>query len=294
VCVAGFRAPARRGDGLVSTSTTTPEPCDDGDDHRNVRPFACRTDCRKYRCGDRVLDASSLTPEGSTAVAVLGEEECDGAQSASPTAGAACSTACTKRLCGDGVVQPDDDGQALPGQPVYGACGRAGRAPGFLDRPTHVAVSPATGALYSADTGNDRVLRVAAASMDHGDGGPNVAVALGDGSDSNAGEGAPGRASRCEARGSSRSTPTALYVAADDVVCVIVGADGSGDGDGKDRVTNAYAASTCDGDIDCEPTSSPEAYARCRQGLAVLSDGSVVVADACQGSALRLSVAPAP
>src|SRR5262249_10157284 len=68
---------------------------------------------------------------------------------------------------------------------VVGACGVAGSAPGFLNQPTHAIASDASGAVYVSDTGNNRVVRVAA------DG--SVATVIGDGSSSSSGEGPPAR-----------------------------------------------------------------------------------------------------
>ena len=60
------------------------------------------------------------------------------------------------------VRRPDDAG--LVAAPPLGACGVAGLCAGFFDRPTLSARYFVTSAVYVADTGNHRVVRVDHAS----------------------------------------------------------------------------------------------------------------------------------
>jgi cysteine-rich repeat protein len=82
------------------------------------------------------------------------------------------------------VVRLDRAGTLLA--TLAGRCGAPGSFPGFLDSPSHVALSPHSGAFYVADTNNHRVLRV----LDDA-----TVTVIGDGSVSSAGEGTPARLS---------------------------------------------------------------------------------------------------
>ncbi len=96
------------GDGV---HVVTCEACDDGAANSDTQPDACRTDCRRARCGDGVLDAGDACDDGNTV-------SCDG-----------CSAACTVEIgsmCGDGVVSPGcetcDDANGTAGDGCAADC----------------------------------------------------------------------------------------------------------------------------------------------------------------------------
>lgn len=77
----------RCGDGIVDTS----EQCDDGARNSDAVPGACRTSCRRASCGDGVIDDG---------------EECDDGVRNSDGVADACRRDCRRPFCGDGVVDP--------------------------------------------------------------------------------------------------------------------------------------------------------------------------------------------
>ncbi len=103
------------GDGIVTAGF---EECDDGAANSDSTPSACRTNCLRARCGDRVVDDGESCDDGN----VLG---CDG-----------CSASCTVEqgtVCGDGIVAPGceqcDDGNGDDGDGCDSGC-RFERIPG--------------------------------------------------------------------------------------------------------------------------------------------------------------------
>lgn len=80
------------GDGILHYS----EMCDDGEFNSDLKPDACRPDCRIAHCGDGVIDTG---------------EECDDYYSSSPSSNRdspnRCRLNCKLPICGDGII---DDG----------------------------------------------------------------------------------------------------------------------------------------------------------------------------------------
>jgi sugar lactone lactonase YvrE len=169
--------------------------------------------------------------------------------------------ACVRRVGATGTL----------GATLAGVCGAPGSTLGALQDPTHVVVSPASGAVYVSDTGNHRVLRV------HGG---VTALVLGNGVVQNATDGAP-------ARSRPLSNPRQLvlddegnlFIAATNAVRVVVNGDGDDDADGDDTVDRVFPR----GQTTFEGRNS-----HCLHALARQDDGALVVADACQGFAVRL------
>jgi cysteine-rich repeat protein len=169
---------------------------------------------------------------------------------------------CVQRIGRDGVVL----------ETVFGRCGSPGLFPGFLSDPTHVLVSPFSGAFYVADTGNHRVLRV--------DGGATTVV-VGDGSVSSAGEGAPARLFPVNApRQLAMDSFGNLYVTSTTTVRLVANVDGDADADGDDRVATIFGGGARD--------AFPESDAFCLHALTVDADDRAFVADACQGFLVEL------
>ena len=94
-----FRAePSRCGDRFTDPGSS--EECDDGTDNSDVRPNACRINCVRAHCGDRVVDTGEACDDGDPA-------DDDG-----------CSLNCTLPACGNGVVDASlgetcDDGNLV-------------------------------------------------------------------------------------------------------------------------------------------------------------------------------------
>jgi cysteine-rich repeat protein len=158
---------------------------------------------------------------------------------------------------------------------VLGRCGSPGLFPGFLSSPSHVVVSPRTGAVYVADTGNHRVLRV--------DGGV-ASVVLGDGSVSSAGEGAPARLFPVNApRQMAMDSFGNLYVTSTTTLRLVANVDGDHDADADDRVSTIFGGG--------DRLNFPESDTFCLNAVAVDDDGGVYAADACQGYLLKMTPA---
>jgi sugar lactone lactonase YvrE len=177
------------------------------------------------------------------------------------------------------VVRSDDhcvvriDASGLPvGAAILGRCGGRGTGP-LLDGPSHVAVSPLTGAVYVSDTGNNRVVRVL---------GADVSDVIGDGSASTAGEGVPARDFPIDApRQLAIDARGNLFIASNKVVRVVANVDGDDDADGDDQVLTIYGRG--------DRAAFPERESLCIAALALADDGSVFVADTCLGFLVRLT-----
>jgi cysteine-rich repeat protein len=168
------------------------------------------------------------------------------------------------------VRRIDRDGTIL--EVIVGRCGTAGVFPGLLNAPTHVAVSSVTGAVYVADTGNHRVLRV--------DGG-GTRLVIGDGSVSSAGEGAPARLFPVQSPAQlALDSFGNLFVASTTTVRLVANVDGDADADGDDDVRTVFGGGT--------RVNWPESAALCLGALGVDGDDGVFVTDACQGFLVRL------
>ncbi|MCA9559944.1 MAG: hypothetical protein KC583_15460, partial [Myxococcales bacterium] len=142
-CRADCSAAGRCGDGVVQVLLG--ETCDDGAGNSDVVPDACRTDCRRPRCGDGVLDRLEGCDDGPANSAVLADacrpvcrpaycgdgvrdagEGCDDGNANSEDG---CSDACAVERCGDGVLQvllgeTCDDGNLTAGDGCDAACAR--------------------------------------------------------------------------------------------------------------------------------------------------------------------------
>ena len=170
---------------------------------------------------------------------------------------------CVQRVGRDGAVL----------ETLAGRCGTAGLFPGFLNDPTHVALSPTSAAVYVADTGNHRVLRV--------DGGV-ARLVIGDGSVSSAGEGGPARLFPVDApRQLACDEFGNLYVASTTTLRLVANVDGDADADGDDRVFTIFGGGARD--------AFPESDTFCLNTVAVSDDGRVHAADACQGYLVTLT-----
>jgi cysteine-rich repeat protein len=170
---------------------------------------------------------------------------------------------CVKRVGRDGAVV----------DVVVGRCGTAGLFPGFLNQPTHAVASQASGAIYVADTGNHRVLRV--------DGAGGASLVLGDGSVSSAGEGSPARLFPVNApRQLALDRFGNLYVASTTALRLVANVDGDDDADGDDRVTTVFGGGTRE--------TFPESVTFCLDAIVVTDVDRVFAADACQGFMVEL------
>jgi cysteine-rich repeat protein len=121
------------GDGVVNDGGA--EACDNGARNSDTEPDACRTDCTRPRCGDRVVDGdescedgNDVDGDGCTACVADtcgdgvvndgGREACDDGPRNSDTEPGACRSDCTLPRCGDLVVDGDescDDGNSVDG-----------------------------------------------------------------------------------------------------------------------------------------------------------------------------------
>eukprot|EP01098_Paradermamoeba_levis_P006207 TRINITY_DN2582_c0_g1_i1.p1 TRINITY_DN2582_c0_g1~~TRINITY_DN2582_c0_g1_i1.p1 ORF type:complete len:839 (-),score=304.57 TRINITY_DN2582_c0_g1_i1:204-2720(-) len=90
------------------------EECDEGPRNSNSNPNSCRTNCRWFRCGDGIIDATEI---------------CDNGALNSNTVPDACRTTCTLPYCGDGVLDKNnreecDDGNNVNGDGCSSRCTR--------------------------------------------------------------------------------------------------------------------------------------------------------------------------
>jgi DNA-binding beta-propeller fold protein YncE len=172
---------------------------------------------------------------------------------------------------GQGIRRVRRDGRLLG--TILGSCGVPGSLPGFLNRPSDVLVSPTTGALYVADTGNHRVLRV-----ENG----VASTVIGEGSVSSAGEGSPARQFPVNApRNLAMDIFGNLYVASTTTLRLIANVDGDDDADGDDSVSTIFGGG--------DRLRFPESDSFCLNAVAVHEDGKVYAADACQGFLVEVS-----
>jgi hypothetical protein len=163
---------------------------------------------------------------------------------------------------------------------VAGECGTLGfhgdgglASSALLLAPAHVALGP-EGRIYIADTGNHRVRVVEPDGTLH--------TVIGDGSQSSSGVGSPARLFPVDApRQLGLDSFGSLFVASTNTVRVVANVDGDAAADGDDLVLTAYGAPPRD--------SFPASATRCLSGLIVVDDGTVEVADACQGIVVRLT-----
>jgi sugar lactone lactonase YvrE len=177
---------------------------------------------------------------------------------------------------GDGCVKRVD----LDGGPTVvlaGVCGAAGSLLPFLDGPTHIAISPLTGAVYVSDARNQRVVRVEVDGQ--GEPAGDARIVLGGG----AGSGIPARFSPVESPGqlavdaygnlfvTSRTTVREVINAVAD----LGGVDVEVDGDGREQAVTIFGSA--------DRSSFPESVAQCLSGLALEDDHTVLVADSCLG-----------
>lgn len=77
------------GDGMTQPDLL--EECDDGAANADDLPNACRSSCRRARCGDRIVDAGEQCDDGN-------ENETDG-----------CTSSCVADHCGDGRKQESEE-----------------------------------------------------------------------------------------------------------------------------------------------------------------------------------------
>lgn len=153
----------------------------------------------------------------------------------------------------------------------YGDGGHALDA--LFDTPRALAVH-ADGTLFVLDAGNRRVRSIAP------DG--TVSTVLGDGTASSTGEGAPARTFPIDdPRGLALDDVGNLYVTAHDVVRVVLAPD-DGPPTGESAVHTIFGRAP--------RTDYPERVVRCLAAPAVLATGRVVVADACNGLVLELTL----
>jgi len=154
---------------------------------------------------------------------------------------------------------------------IAGACGQPGNVSGFLNAPASAIRSP-SGAVYVADTGNHRVLRVDDAGL---------TTVIGDGSPSSAGAGQPARQFPVRSpRQLALDEHGNLFVTSTTTVRLIANVDGDVDADGDDLVSTIFGGG--------ERATFPESDALCVNALTLDGRGGVFVADACQGFLVRL------
>ncbi len=151
----------------------------------------------------------------------------------------------------------------------------------LLDGPTALTLAPG-GDIFVADTGNQRVRRIAAGTG-------IITTVLGDGVAASSGEGAPASAFPINApRGLTTDARGNLYVTSSTAIRLLP-ADGDGVIDGTGAVLTIYGAAPRD--------SFPATATSCLTDVVVIDDMTVNVTDACSGLLIELVrgvVEPAP
>lgn len=177
---------------------------------------------------------------------------------------------CVRRLRADTLAVVDV---------LFGTCGSPGAFAGFVRDPGALAVGPG-GTIYLADTGNHRVLRRSSSG--------GVAVVIGDGSSSSAGQGSPARDFPLQAPGQLALDASGnLFIASTTTVRLVANVDGDADADGDDAVFTIYGRGNRD--------VFPERDSRCLAGLVLDEDDDrLFVADACAGFVVALDLVELP
>jgi sugar lactone lactonase YvrE len=135
------------------------------------------------------------------------------------------------------------------------------------------------GDLFVADTGNNRIRRVAASTN-------VISTVLGDGTAASSGEGEPATSFPVDApRGLACDALGNLFVTSTSTVR-LVPADANGIVDGSGAVHTIYGAPPA--------TSFPASVTRCLTGLAVVDATSIEITDSCSGLLVALHRAPKP
>ncbi|MBV8756608.1 MAG: hypothetical protein JO257_05020 [Deltaproteobacteria bacterium] len=160
---------------------------------------------------------------------------------------------------------------------ALGFAGDGGPAAGaLLFEPTALTRCP-NGDLFIADTGNNRIRRVASGT---------ITTVLGDGVPASSGEGAPARTFPVDQpRGLSCDAFGDLFVTSATTVRLLPASD-AGVVDGSGVVQTIYGKPP--------HTAFPASVTACLTGLAVTGAAQLQVADACTGLLVQLDRAPAP
>ncbi len=171
-----------------------------------------------------------------------------------------------------------DEVETIAGTPgiagIYGDGGDAHEA--LFDTPRALALHP-DGTLFIVDAGNGRVRALAP------DG--RISTVIGDGTASSTGEGAPASSFPLDdPRGLALDGFGNLFITAHDVVRVVLAPD-AGPPSGDSQVITILGRAP--------RTEYPERTLRCLTAPAVIDDGRVAVADACNGLVLELTLEPA-
>jgi cysteine-rich repeat protein len=165
-----------------------------------------------------------------------------------------------------------------PTEAVFGECGVPGLFGRLLSSPTHAVLAPTSGALYIADTGNHRVLRLKD---------DEARVVIGDGSVSSAGEGAPAHLFPVNTpRQLALDDFGNLYVTSATTIRLVANVDGDDDADSDDRVITIFGGGA--------RATSVESDAFCLRSIALDDEAAVFVSDACHGFLVRMVPAEPP
>ena len=164
--------------------------------------------------------------------------------------------------------------------PLFGSCGEAGSFSGLLRNPGPLVVAN-SGAIYLADTGNNRVLR---RDPDTG----VISVVIGDGSPSSAGQGGPAGTFPVNAPGQlAVDTAGNLFIASSTTVRLVANVDGDTDADADDDVSTIYGLANRD--------TFPESESRCVAALTLDEQNDrLYIADACVGFVVSLDLVDLP
>ena len=157
---------------------------------------------------------------------------------------------------------------------TIGFFGDGGPATSALLYDPQAVTSCANGDVFIADTGNNRVRRVAAATG-------VITTVLGDGSVSSSGDGSPASSFPVNApRGLACDALGNVYVTSTNAVRLLVADDG-GVVDGSGAVETIYGAPPRD--------TFPSSVTRCLTGVAVIGATTVQVVDSCTGLLVELT-----